>query len=168
MLVTEGNLIKKTGGKVTMREVFADSRAGKRLRERSVYWTYDPVGKVFSALPVDRIGQESMSKQIYLIETETGDELRLPAAARVLVRKHGMETLANVQAMHTFRSWRNQQIARVRTKGGKSDPERYWEEMKRITAVEKPKVEAEELPVFSIKGAAGGARLLVVDGFLVG
>jgi len=166
MLVTEGNLSTKAGVNVPMRAVFAESRSGTLVREREKFWTYDPVNKAFTALPVDRIGQES-TVVIYKVTTELGGVVHLPEAASLLIEKHGMETLVGVRAMCTFRNWSACKISRAKVEGT-VDPVRYWDTIKSIEVMDRPKTEEEELPVFSIKGSAGTSRLMVVDSFLVG
>lgn len=168
MLITDGKLLSKAGVHVSMRTVFAETQTGKLVRERESFWTYDPVAKCFAALPIDRVGQEMQAKTIYRVTTKVGDSVLLPEAASVLIEKHGVETTTGVRSMWTFRSWQACKIALAKLIPGNTEPSVIWGEIASIEQQEKPKTEEDELPVFSITGAAGVARLLLVNNFLVG
>ncbi len=177
MLVTEGTLLKKSGGKVPMSQVSKETSPNKRKPTRpQEYWLYDPIAKMFIATAVDRIASQKTSV-IYKLTTKVykdkddkkgkpGDEVLLPGGAQVWIRRHGMETLSHVKAMHTLRNWGTAQVCRVKFTKGK-DPMKYWQDIYNIETLERPKNEEEELPVFAITGSAM-SRLLVIDNFLVG
>lgn len=174
MLVTEGALLKKSGGKVPMSQVAKDvSPKRRRSADSQEYWIYDPIAKMFLATAVDRIAGQKAGI-IYKLTTKVGepgkekpgDTILLPGAARLLIQRHGLETLSLIQSMFTFRNWSTTKVCRVGFKRGQ-DPQKYWETVGNIEQLERPKDAEEELPIFSITGSAM-SRLLVIDNFLVG
>jgi hypothetical protein len=183
MIIAAGTLKTFKGADMSIAAIAADYAKGhERLMAEIRYWTYDVVGRDFVAIPLDKIFSQDSTARIFEVKTATGKVL-LPEGGKLLKSQHGIETTASVAGMHMFHNWANGTAVRVKFNGN-GEPEKYEEEMVSVFDLGdpaslpdgyKPKTEEEQekdqpvqYPVFEVGGAAGIARLLVVDGFLVG
>jgi len=167
MFVSEGTLIARDGKAVKMSDVSQASKDAAPNDELAEYWTYDCVGKGFAPLRMNKIAEKPKTCKIYEIETEDGGKIVLPDAAKLYIERHGIETLVVVQALRTFRNWASCQVCRVVFNPETKTCTKTWTKIKSLSDV-KFETPEQEMPVFNIRGAAEVARLLVINGFLVG
>jgi len=173
MYISEGSFLSEKGEEVSVSGVVAQ----KDAEEKPKLWGYDGLRHNFVPRKATRILPSGQTTRRFEIVTDSGAKLAVPSQVRVLIRRHGVETLIGVEAMCMGKSWRTGDVVRAKL-NEKQKLEKQYEKIASVTDLTvEPEDRGVHIPdtpdntkdveVYTIEGAPELGRLWLVNGFLI-